>query len=55
MRPEVHGSGGTTLDKKGQGATDEEIENAKRLRGVANDLFETGMREMADRARALKR
>jgi hypothetical protein len=42
------------LDKTGAGATDEQVENAKRLRGIANDLFETGMKEMAARAKSLK-
>jgi hypothetical protein len=43
------------LDRRGDAATDEEVARAKHLREVANDLFETGMKEMAARANSLKR
>jgi hypothetical protein len=43
------------LNKEGPEPTDDEVANAKRLRGVANDLFAVAMKEMADRARSLKR
>jgi hypothetical protein len=43
------------LNKEGPEPTEEEVANAKRLRAVANDLFAVGMKEMADRARSLRR
>jgi hypothetical protein len=43
------------LNKAGPEPTEDELANAKRLRGIANDLFETGMKEMSDRAKSLKR
>lgn len=43
------------LNKQGAEPTEQEVATAKRLRGVANDLFEVAMKEMADRARALRR